>query len=341
MIVLFVFISVVLAIFGLYRTYISEDKYTIGSIGTVDIIDVLNNVTNKFLSFRPGDVQKDTALKSYYEKLCEIDLRRQNKLKQINLNHDLLSHNKFSPVYAKELESLQNQLHEFIQDPDNSICNQMQRFGGHYNLQCKYTDGQKFVCMDELLRDIQNNECLIYSFGVAGDWSFEDMMDGIGCKVYAFDPSVDYPRNRGNNIIFEKIGVAAVADEKNQLQTLNAILNQNQHTSTKISYLKIDIEGAELDGLPSWFNSGALQNVRQMGFEFHLINSKNGYTTDLATTIGFLETLKLLYFEGNYRLISYDPNGCWQNMDTSSRAYYNLAEIVLMKIDTDLKCAMT
>lgn len=337
-IVLLLLISVVLAVFVVYRTYISGDGNTIGNLASADIIDLLNNVTKKFLSFRSTNTQQDTTLIRYYEKLCEIDLHRQNKLKQINLNHDLLSYNKFSPVYAKEFENLQNQFHEFIQDPDNSICKEMKRFGGHYNPKCKYTDGAKFVCMDELLRDIENNECLIYSFGIGGDWTFEDMMDGIGCKVYAFDPTVNDKRNRGNNIIFEKIGVAAEPEEQNQIKTLNTILNQNGHTSTKISYLKMDIEGAEVNGLPSWFNSGALKHVRQIGFEFHLTNSRNGYTNDLATTIRFLETLKLLYFEGNYRLISYDPNGCSQNMGKPSMSYYNLAEVVLMKIDTDLKC---
>ena len=75
-----------------------------------------------------------------------------------------------------------------------------------------------------------------------------------------------------------------------------------------------------------------------LGFEFHLKHSRNGYSNDLVTTIGFIETLNLLYFKGNYRLISYDPNGCWQNMGETSGSYYNLAEIVLMKIDTDMKC---
>ena len=322
----------------MYRTYTSEDRYAIGNLSITDIIDQFNKVRNRFFSSPSENLQEDPVLQNYYKKLCEMDLRRQKKLRKINLNHDLLSYDKRSSVYKKEFKNLQDHLHEFLLDPDNSVCKQLQRFGGRYNSMCRYTDGQKFVCMDELLRDIQNNECLIYSFGVADDWSFEDTMDDLGCKIYAFDPSVNYTRNRGKNIIFEKVGVAAVADEQNRLKTFEAILQQNGHISTKISYLKMDIEGAELKGLPSWFNSGALNHVRQMGFEFHLKHSRNGYSNDLVTTIGFIETLNLLYFKGNYRLISYDPNGCWQNMGETSGSYYNLAEIVLMKIDTDMKC---
>ena len=59
------------------------------------------------------------------------------------------------------------------------------------------SDGQKFVCMDDLLKHLENDECLIYSFGVADDWTFEDIMDSFGCTVYAFDASVDYPARRG------------------------------------------------------------------------------------------------------------------------------------------------
>ena len=192
--------------------------------------------------------------------------------------------------------------------------------------------------MDELLQDIENNECTIYSFGISNDWSFEDLMDDIGCKVYAFDPTVNYTRNRGNNIIFEKVGVSAAAYDKNHIKTLSTILKKNGHTNKKISYLKMDIEGHELIGLPTWFNAGAFDNIRQIGFEFHLINFSNKYVNDMATTINFLETLKHLYFEGNYRLISYDPNGCWQNMVKIPQTHYNLAEIVLMKIDETVKC---
>ena len=63
-------------------------------------------------------------------------------------------------------------------------------------------------------------DCLIYSFGVDEDWTFEDIMGDLGCKVYAFDPSVEYPRQRSKNIFFEKMGVAAKADKGNTVKSL-------------------------------------------------------------------------------------------------------------------------
>ena len=37
--------------------------------------------------------------------------------------------------------------------------------------------------------DVKN--CLIYSFGINNEWSFDKMFESFGCQVYAFDPSMD------------------------------------------------------------------------------------------------------------------------------------------------------
>ncbi len=41
-----------------------------------------------------------------------------------------------------------------------------------------------------------NSRCLVYSFGVSDDWSFEDTMGNLGCRVRAFDPTIDSPEKR-------------------------------------------------------------------------------------------------------------------------------------------------
>ena len=41
-------------------------------------------------------------------------------------------------------------------------------------------DGQKFVCMDKLYKAIQNDSCLVYSFGLADDWDFEVTLAHLG-----------------------------------------------------------------------------------------------------------------------------------------------------------------
>ena len=44
-------------------------------------------------------------------------------------------------------------------------------------------DGTKFICLDELYKDLIRQRCLIYSFGLSYDWTFEENMADFGCKV--------------------------------------------------------------------------------------------------------------------------------------------------------------
>ena len=271
----------------------------------------IDTITNKFYQ-------------EYQRQLCEIDNAKINSLRAFN-------HPTIKKIFnsKKVTAYVNNFFQEFIQSPHVGYCKDIKRFGGHYNAKCKYTDGQKFVCMDDLLKDIGNNECLIYSFGVSADWSFEDIMDSFGCTIYAFDASVDYPLRRGQNIYFEKVFVGTKDEEAKDTLALSTILSRQGHQNKKISYLKMDIEGNEFNGLPQWLHEGSLQNVQQIGFEFHL-------NDDLAKTSDFIKTLNSLYFNGNYRLISYDPNGCLKNAEPKNHGninHYNFAEIVLIKVN--------
>ena len=44
-------------------------------------------------------------------------------------------------------------------------------------------DGAKKICMDTLYNDVKSASCLIYSFGLSDDWTFEEYMAYMGCKV--------------------------------------------------------------------------------------------------------------------------------------------------------------
>ena len=124
--------------------------------------------------------------------------------------------------------------------------------------------------MDDLLEYIRQNKCLIFSFGIDTDWTFEDIMDKLGCVVHAFDPTVVYPIARGKHITFAKLGVSAKPDMDKKLDTLSSILQKHNYQDSKIPYFKIDIEKAELEGLPAWLVSGTLNNVQQIATEIHL-----------------------------------------------------------------------
>ena len=106
----------------------------------------------------------------------------------------------------------------------------LKRVGGRWVK--RQVDGDKFICMDRIHR---NKPCLIYSFGVHNDWSFEDMMDGLGCTVMAYDHTVHFPERRGRNIHFFKIGLG----NETNMDSLNSIIINNGHRSSVIEYLKV------------------------------------------------------------------------------------------------------
>jgi hypothetical protein len=71
---------------------------------------------------------------------------------------------------------------------NRSACNVFYEFGGVViNETFRYKDGQKSVCLDDGLKPAINN-CLVYSFGIDNEWSFDDDMAKLGCDVYSFDP---------------------------------------------------------------------------------------------------------------------------------------------------------
>ena len=112
------------------------------------------------------------------------------------------------------------------------------------------------------------------------------MMNELGCILYAFDPSVNYPSKLRRSITLEKLGVAAKKDTL--LETLCNILRKYHHENRKASYLNKDIEDSELAGLLSWLSEVALKNVQPIAAEVHL--------TGTESTITFLKSMQHLYF---------------------------------------------
>jgi hypothetical protein len=114
----------------------------------------------------------------------------------------------------------------------------LKRIGGQWldwpDLPAHAVDGDKFVCMDDL---ILGKPCLIYSFGIANDWTFEDFMDYRGCEIHAHDPTVDFPAKRGDHITFNKLGLGVTTEPT--MDTLENIFKKNGHSNTTVDVLKV------------------------------------------------------------------------------------------------------
>ena len=161
-----------------------------------------------------------------------------------------------------------------------SACKLFQDFGGVVIQNPTALDGQKSICLDRGVAP-PPGQCLIYSFGINNEWSFDDVMEKYGCSVYAFDPSMEAAdHNRTEKIHFFRTGLSGKDEERNdqgwKVKTLSSIYSKlkPQHGAAVIDYLKIDIEWAEWDVIPQIIRSGMLDNIRQMGIEIHLYSDK-------------------------------------------------------------------
>ncbi|KAK3092809.1 hypothetical protein FSP39_007458 [Pinctada imbricata] len=154
----------------------------------------------------------------------------------------------------------------------------------------KTTDGGWDVCIDP--KYAPRKPCIVYSFGIAFDWSFdESMAKTFGCKVYSYDPSMDLPiHSHSPGVYFYNIGISSkdtsipgltVKGPKGQrkmawkLRTLKSLLKENGHLNRRIDILKMDVEEAEWAAIPNMISTGVLKNVKQLYIEFHGGGNKN------------------------------------------------------------------
>ena len=164
---------------------------------------------------------------------------------------------------------------------NRSSCKLVHDFGGFMMRSPSGLDGQKAVCLDPGVRPPAGN-CVVYSFGINNEWSFDDTMEKYGCKVFSFDPNMNVgDHSHSHKIKFFNLGLGdrdhVTADGKawtikkyKTLSSIHEMLLPHHGGKTIIDYLKMDIEFAEWDVIPQIISSGMLAKVRQLAVEFHL-----------------------------------------------------------------------
>ena len=138
-------------------------------------------------------------------------------------------------------------------------------------------DGQKLVCMDPEFTILTSDRCLVYSFGIATDWTFDWDMERLGCVVHSFDPSINLTSSYQNGTItFLQYGIGGrdhVNERGWEIRTLDTFIKYWDHQDRTIHYLKMDVEAAEFEVLRQQVllgdKSPLVQNVEQLGIELH------------------------------------------------------------------------
>lgn len=198
------------------------------------------------------------------------------------------------------------QIMDYFLWTNRSSCLLAHDFGGNMMSNPSGMDGQKTVCIDPNVAP-PGHDCLIYSFGINNEWSFDENMERYGCQVYSFDPSMgaeDHDHSKG--IHFYNWGLGhrdEVTDSYWKVFTLSTIYKNltTKHGPKIIDYLKMDVEFAEWTALPQIIESGMLANVRQLGAEFHLpVDEPIENYRAKAKILRSLELMGMVRFDSKY-----------------------------------------
>ena len=171
-------------------------------------------------------------------------------------------------------------------------------------------DGHKAVCLDQFIAPVYG-QCLVYSFGINKQWSFDEAMDKFGCQVYSFDPSIGVENhNRTKNIHFYNIGLSGMDGINSsgwKMKTASSIykmLAKSHGSSTLIDVFKMDIEYSDWDAIPQMLRTGFLaEKVKQLAVEIHFNASDT--LDNFQRRVGILQDLE---GNGNFIRFSSRPN---------------------------------
>ena len=116
------------------------------------------------------------------------------------------------------------------------------------------------------------------------------------------------------------------------VKTLEDIIKENGDEENTITYLKVDVESAELSSIPTWIKSNILNKISQIGIELHTgdVHLKNHKIGQVLSEV--LQSIQIMKREFGFKIIDYSPNGCvGKAQDKLEKRYHTYFDIVLYK----------
>lgn len=132
------------------------------------------------------------------------------------------------------------------------------------------------ICLDNI-----HPPCIVYSFGIAYNWIFDDFMIDQGCHVFSFDPSMTLGKHkRHKNHLFEPIGIgpksgthtgkSTLYGDKTKYEVLSLQDMMKQYDHEHIDMIRMDVESAEWNVLQQWTQDNLWQHIDQLLLEIHM-----------------------------------------------------------------------
>ncbi|EFA80773.1 hypothetical protein PPL_06359 [Heterostelium album PN500] len=155
-------------------------------------------------------------------------------------------------------------------------------------------EGSWKICQDSDKWHVnRSNQCQVFSFGIANDFTFDDELTKLGCKVESFDPSMSMESQKRSDLNnFWKIGIAdkdtndfegkeygGSRKQVWEVYTLETLMKRFK--VEYLDFLKMDIEGNEWPILKQWIESGILKKIKMLTFEVHFWSSTHDIHTHL------------------------------------------------------------
>ena len=169
---------------------------------------------------------------------------------------------------------------QYVEWANRSSCALVQNFGGKMMSAGVRAglDGQKAVCLDPPQLAPPVNRCVVYSFGINDEWSFDEAMASYGCRVFSFDPKGQQQHNRTDKIHFFRWALGSEStlasnDTDVPTKTLDEIyrdLSGWHGQNVVIDYLKMDIEWAERRVFPQILQSACWIRCARLAVQIHL-----------------------------------------------------------------------
>lgn len=378
----FVLLSVIY-VFG--ACYASKEKDVKTAHGNIDTSNDIKTTKFKETAGDSNEIDETVSADNNEGHCHELSNEEKEMIKKQKEFDELKEWADNIPVLKREDDKLVSQLKKFVKEqkskdlPDDEVVDQFYRVmamplqlpctvlkplgkASWYD-SCGSWEGETYACLDNIHWDSVNDKCIVYSFGMSHQMSFEKDMAKANCTVYLYDPHENLDPNPDKNIYFKKEGLAhrsgkmalrlhqnsSKLHQRNLLskatmpvkltkplpvKTFTEFLKENRHQDTEISYVRLDIEGEELQAIPEMVRSDALKNVRQLGAQLHTGSMTMRKKERPPVLRKFLRAWNQMNDMG-LQHISYDPNRCvGKSQDPVDRRYYATIDVVLYKTYT-------